>query len=56
MNILLNMYNFDEPWAKQVLQDVISPKSKVLIIPFSFYDEEMQGNDEIGRASCRERV
>ncbi|MGN0483351.1 MAG: Type 1 glutamine amidotransferase-like domain-containing protein [Lachnospiraceae bacterium] len=44
MNILLNSYNFDEPWAKPALETIIKPDSKVLIIPFAFHDENMQGN------------
>lgn len=46
MNVLLNMYNFDEDWAKPVLKDIIKPTSRVLIIPLSFHDDEMQGNDD----------
>lgn len=44
MNILLNQYNFDEPWAKPALENIIKPDSKVLIVPFSFKDDLMQGN------------
>lgn len=46
MNILLNLYNFDEPWAKEKLKNILKADSRVLVIPFSFSDEKMQGNDD----------
>ncbi|MBR2810191.1 MAG: Type 1 glutamine amidotransferase-like domain-containing protein [Solobacterium sp.] len=38
INVLLNISNFDEPWAYGSLEPLLPPHSKVLILPLS-YDE-----------------
>ena len=37
-NILLNISNFDEPWAYATMEQYLHPDTKVLILPLS-YDE-----------------
>lgn len=39
MNILLNINNFSEAFAYDVLKDIIKPNMRVLIIPFSYHEE-----------------
>ncbi len=38
INVLLNLSNFDEPWAYGSLENILLPRSRVLILPLS-YDE-----------------
>ncbi len=38
INILLSLYNFDEPWCFDILKKIINKNHKVLIIPFSYDD------------------
>lgn len=38
MNILLNLYNFDELWAEPAIKQILSPGMKLTILPFSFGD------------------
>lgn len=39
INMLFNLYNFHEDWARDEVGEYISPDDKVLIIPFSFGQE-----------------
>lgn len=45
INILLNLYNFDEEWCFEILKGIIKKEYRVLIIPFSFKEEHIK--DEI---------
>lgn len=38
MNILLNLYNFDELWAEPALKNILFPGMKLAVLPFSFED------------------
>lgn len=38
VNILLNLSNFDEPWAYETMAEYLHPHTRVLILPLS-YDE-----------------
>ena len=38
IHVLLNINNFDEPWAYGLLENILTPETKVLILPLS-YDE-----------------
>ena len=53
INILLNLYNFHEKWAKDALEKYINYNDKVLIIPFSF-KEDISNNTEWQRAYSKD--
>lgn len=36
INVLLNLSNFDQPWAYETLHDVLNASQRVLIIPLSY--------------------
>ncbi len=38
INVLLNISNFDEPWAYGYLEDILTPDKKVLMIPLSYME------------------
>lgn len=46
MNILLNLYNFQEDWACDVLQDVLQPEMKVCLLPLSFHENWVRSKRE----------
>lgn len=46
MNILLNLYNFHEDWAREVLEDVFSPEMKVCLLPLSFHEDWIRNRKE----------
>ena len=46
MNILLNINNFGQEPFYSYLREIISPKMKVLIIPFSFHEEWIQNEKD----------
>ena len=54
-NILLNISNFDEPWAYESLQRYLPPESRVLIIPLSFHEswitDSFEWHERYGRGS-----
>ena len=45
INMLFNLYNYHEDWARDIVGEYISPEDKVLIIPFSF-GPEVRGKRE----------
>lgn len=45
INILLNLYNFHEKWAKDAIKKYIKYNDKVLIIPFSFNENISNDTD-----------
>lgn len=46
MNILLNINNFSEDFAYEYLKDILHPKMKVLIIPFSYHEDWIDSAEE----------
>lgn len=44
INVLLNYYNFDEPWARPLLQQYVVGK-RVLIVPLAFRPTQAWDND-----------
>jgi peptidase E len=50
INILLNLYNFDEEWCFEALKNVIKDNHKVLIIPFSFHDGWIKNDSDWQKA------
>ena len=46
MNILLNLYNFDEDWAFPFLKKIILKSMTVTIVPFSFNEKEIGSEKE----------
>lgn len=45
-NILLSLYNFNEDWCFYKLIDIINPKDKVLIIPFSYHEKWLKDEED----------
>lgn len=46
MNILLNINNFSEEFAYDALREIIDPRMKVLIIPFSYHEDWIDSEEE----------
>ncbi|HIT61449.1 MAG TPA: Type 1 glutamine amidotransferase-like domain-containing protein [Candidatus Fimousia stercorigallinarum] len=46
MNILLNINNFSEPFAYEILKDIIKPYMRVLIVPFSYHEDYIHNAEE----------
>lgn len=46
INILLNLYNFDEKWCFDIFKNVIKPKHKVLIVPFSYHEDWLKNEND----------
>ena len=40
VNLLLSLYNFDEDWCYEKLKSIIKEHHKVLVIPFSYHDND----------------
>ncbi|MGX4599588.1 Type 1 glutamine amidotransferase-like domain-containing protein [Faecalimicrobium sp. JNUCC 81] len=50
VNILLSLYNFDEDWCFDTFKELIKPKYKVLIIPFSYHEDWLNNESDWNRA------
>ncbi|MDO5292156.1 MAG: Type 1 glutamine amidotransferase-like domain-containing protein [bacterium] len=48
-NILLNNYALDASWCFDILKRHIKPASKVLVLPFSFHEEEVRSERDVQR-------
>lgn len=46
MNVLLNLYNFDAPWARPLLEKVLRPHMRALILPLSFHDDWVTNEED----------
>ena len=55
-HILLNINNFDEPWAYGTLENFLNPDTKVLILPLSYDDgwinDAFEWKEKYGRGSA----
>ena len=41
MNILLSSYDFHEEWAQDIIRPLLHQDMKVVVIPFSFDEKEV---------------
>lgn len=46
INILLNLYNFDEEWCLETLRNVIKKEHIVLVVAFSFRDKNIKDKND----------
>lgn len=46
MNVLLNLYNFQEDWAYNILQYALEPDMKVCLLPLSFHEDWVRSKRE----------
>ena len=53
LNILLNINNFGEPFARDVLRRSIRPWMRVLIVPFSFHEDWITCAEDFDRHYAR---
>ena len=42
VNVLLNLYNFQEDWAFEELSQVLHPQQRVCLLPLSFHEDWVQ--------------
>ncbi|WP_242824092.1 Type 1 glutamine amidotransferase-like domain-containing protein [[Clostridium] dakarense] len=50
VNILLSLYNFDEDWCFDTFKELIKPKHKVLIVPFSYHEDWLKNENDWNNA------
>lgn len=46
INILLNLSNFDEPWAYETMEEYLHPTSHVLILPLSYNESWLSDHED----------
>lgn len=46
IHVLLNLSNFDEPWAYGAMENILSPSSKVTILPLSYSEGWITDGEE----------
>lgn len=55
IHVLLNINNFDEPWAYGTLENILHPDTKVLILPLSYDDgwinDDFEWKEKYGKGS-----
>jgi len=54
MNVLLSNYNFHEDWIRDELKEDIKKDSRIVILPFTFSEEQISNSEEWDKAYSRE--